>query len=346
MPTAIPPENPANRRLTPRERVLCAFEHHQPDVCPHEIGCTQMAYRRMAEFYGDPGWGGKIGNHFATTGPALKWTEPQPGYAQDAFGVIWNRTVDRDIGIVEHYQLVEPNLDDYRFPDVDDPALYAHLPAHCAAAPDRFRQANIGFSLFERAWTLRGMDNLLMDMILHPEFVDELLDAICDWNVRCVHHLAQHPFDAIAFGDDWGCQRGLIMGRERWQRFLKPRLQRMYDAVHEHGMYVWIHSCGDVHELFGELADMGVNCFNPFQPEAQDVEAAKRDHGHRLAFHGGVSLQVTLSHGTPDDVRREAERRIEVIGRDGGYILAPCHAVTPDVPPENLHALIEVARGQ
>ncbi|NUQ00187.1 MAG: uroporphyrinogen decarboxylase [Armatimonadetes bacterium] len=327
--------------VSPRERVLLSFAHQQPDFCPHSMGFTQDSYKKMAEFYGDPLWGGKIGNHFATTGPNLLWTEPAPGYARDGFGVIWNRSVDKDIGVVEEPLLAEPTLEGYELPDAHDPGLYQHLAPFVANNPNHFRMANIGFSLFERAWTLRGMENLLIDMILHPEFVEELLDAICDWNVAAVHHLAAHDFDAIGFGDDWGQQHGLIMGPEHWHHFLKPRLKRMYDAVHEHGMYVWIHSCGDVQSLFGDLIELGANCFNPFQPEAQDVEEAKRVYGDRLAFHGGVSLQQTLSRGTPAEVRAEVRRRIEVIGRDGGYVLAPCHAVTGDVPAENIHAMLE-----
>lgn len=346
MPHPMPPCLVWQQDWTPRERVLMAFEHEQPDFCPHHMGFTQVAHQKMVEYYGDPNWAAKIGNHFAVTGPALRWTEPRPGYARDAFGVVWNRTVDKDIGIVDHYQLTEPSLDGYRFPDPHDPALYAHFPAFVEAHPDHFRQANIGFSLFERAWTLRGMDQLLMDMALYPEFVDELFDAICDWNVTVVHHMARYDLDCIAFGDDWGQQSGLIMGPHYWRRFIKPRLKRMYDAVHEHDMYVWIHSCGDVEELFPELIELGVNCFNPFQPEAFDVVEAKRRYGDRLAFHGGVSLQQTLSHGTPADVRAEVRSRIEVIGVGGGYVLAPCHAVTADVPAENIHALIDETLAQ
>jgi len=327
--------------VTPRERVQAAFRHEQPDYCPHAMGFTKDSHAKMVEFYGDPAWAAKIGNHMAITNQALTWTEPQPGHFRDAFGVVWNRTVDKDIGVVDFPQLTGPSLGDYQFPDPHEERLYAHMAGFIQRSPDHFRVANLGFSLFERAWTLRGMEDLLIDMILHPEFVHELLDAICDWNVASVHHFAEHDFDAIGFGDDWGQQHGLIMGPDNWHTFIQPRLQRMYDAVHEHDMYVWIHSCGDVQSLFGDLIEMGVNCFNPFQPEAQDVEEAKRVHGDRLAFHGGISLQRTLSFGTPEDVKAEVRRRIEVIGKDGGYILAPCHAVTPDVPAENIHAMLE-----
>ncbi|MCC7493972.1 MAG: hypothetical protein IT204_16565 [Fimbriimonadaceae bacterium] len=346
MPHSLPPCRVDDHGVTRRERVLEALHHRQPDRCPHEMHFTQHSRQKMAAWYDDPHWASRIGNHFAVAGPALRWTEPRPGYAEDAFGVVWNRTVDKDIGIVDRYQLSAPSLAGYTFPDVHHPALYQHLPAALAPCGHLFRQANLGFSLFERAWTLRGMDNLLMDMVLYPEFVHELLDAICDWNVACVHELAKYDFDCIGFGDDWGQQRGLITGPKLWHEFIGPRVQRMYDAVHEHDMWVWIHSCGDIAELFGDLIEKGVDCFNPFQPEAQDVAEAKRLHGDRLSFHGGVSLQQTLSFGTPDDVRAEAEARIRVIGRDGGYILAPCHAVTGDVPAENIHALLEVALGQ
>ncbi len=346
MPQPLPRCPVADQAVTPRERVLTALAHHQPDRCPHQMGFTQVAAQKMAAYYGDPSWTSKIGNHFAVAAPALAWTEVRPGYWRDGFGVVWNRTVDKDIGIVDHYQLQEPTLANYTFPDVHDERLYRYLPESLARYPHLFRQANLGFSLFERAWTLRGMDQLLMDMVLHPEFVHALLDAICDWNVACVHHLAEFDFDCVGFGDDWGQQRGLITGPKLWREFIGPRVKRMYDAVHEHRMAVWIHSCGDVQELFGDLIELGVDCFNPFQPEVLDVAEAKRVHGDRLAFHGGISLQQTLSRGTPDEVRAEVRSRIEVVGRDGGYILSPCHAVTGDVPEANIDALLRETYAQ
>jgi uroporphyrinogen decarboxylase len=119
----------------------------------------------------------------------------------------------------------------------------------------------------------------------------------------------------------------------------------MYAAVRDAGKYVSIHSCGDVDELFDDLIGSGLNLFNPFQPEVMDVFSLVPRYRGRLAFHGGLSTQRTLPYGTPDDVRAETRRLLD-LGRAGGYIFAPAHAVEGDVPLENMLAFIEVIQSQ
>ncbi len=160
-----------------------------------------------------------------------------------------------------------------------------------------------------------------------------------------MHEALKHDVDAVYFGDDWGQQRGLQMGPKIWREFIRPVLRRMYAAVREAGKFVMIHSCGDVDELFDDLIDIGLNCFNPFQPEVMDVYTLLPRYRGRLAFHGGLSTQRTLPFGTVQDVRAETRRLLE-LGREGGYILAPAHDVEGDVPLENMLALIECVQQQ
>ncbi|MDH7570621.1 MAG: uroporphyrinogen decarboxylase family protein [Armatimonadota bacterium] len=333
--------------MTPRERALAALRHQQPDQTPFNLGFTVPAMEKLVAHFGGPEPLRRLGNCLAATEakvPGEAWVEVRPNFWRDEFGVVWNRTIDKDIGNVESYQLQERDLSSYTFPDPHDPRRYAHFPAFIQAHPDCLVGCNIGFSLFERAWTLRGMENLLVDMVEAPAFVDDLLDAITDWNVAVVEEACRYPIDFVMFGDDWGQQRGLIMGPARWRRFLKPRLERMYGAVKKRGRYVFIHSCGDVDELFPELIEIGLDCFNPFQPEVMDVAALKREFGRDLTFYGGVSTQRTLPYGRPEEVRREVEWLCREIGRGGGYICSPAHAVPGDVPLENLLALIEAVQ--
>jgi uroporphyrinogen decarboxylase len=115
--------------------------------------------------------------------------------------------------------------------------------------------------------------------------------------------------------------------------------------VREAGKAVMIHSCGAVDELFDELIALGLNCFNPFQPEVMDVDDVFRRYHGRLSFFGGLSTQRTLPFGSVEDVRRETAHLLD-LGRDGSYVFATGHAVEGDVPLENMLAFIDTVRAQ
>jgi uroporphyrinogen decarboxylase len=189
------------------------------------------------------------------------------------------------------------------------------------------------------------MQNLLMDFCDQPDFVCDLFNAIADYDIAQAKAACRYDIDAIYFGDDWGQQRGLQMGPKLWRNFIYPVLKRMYGVVHDAGKYVFIHSCGDVDELFDDLLGIGLDCFNPFQPEVMDVAALHQRYRGRLTFHGGLSTQRTLPYGTVETVRQETERLVEM-GREGGYIFAPAHDVEGDVPLENMLAFIHVVQNQ
>ena len=190
------------------------------------------------------------------------------------------------------------------------------------------------------------MTELLVDMVEAPAFVDELLERICDFNVRLVEQAVTLDIDGIYFGDDWGQQRGLLMGPRLWRRYIKPRIARMYGAAKRHGKHVIIHSCGDVDELFPDLIEAGLDVFNPFQPEVMDIYAVKEQFGDHLTFLGGMSIQRVMPFGTPEDVRQEAHKLMRTLGAGGGYVLAPSHAIPRDVPVENTLALVRAARDE
>jgi uroporphyrinogen decarboxylase len=264
---------------------------------------------------------------------------------RDVFGVVWDRSIDKDIGNIRGSVLTQPTLKGYNFPDPLDERYFEDIPGKISAYGDRFRLFAIGFSLYERAWTLRGMENLLTDFCINPEFVHELMSKISEYNIAQIEKAFTYDIDGIELGDDWGQQQGLIMGYDTWKEFIYPYIKKTYKAIRDKGKYVFIHSCGDVDELFDDLADIGVDCFNPFQPEVMDVMKLKSQYHKKLSFWGGLSIQKTLPFGTVDDVINESQLLLEA-GRKGGYIFSTSHAVEGDAPVENIVAFIETAKLQ
>ncbi len=332
--------------MTKRDVIRMVLDGVRPPYIPWSFSFTLEAKEKLIAYYGTPDLDTVLHNHLLALGNPVGFFEELGNHRfRDVFGVVWDRTVDRDIGIVEQTVLPQPTLRGYQFPDPFDARFFTDIPERIARYGDCFRVFEIGFSLYERAWTMRGWENLMLDFYDHPAFVRELLNTIADYNIAQARKAMEYDIDAVYFGDDWGQQRGLQMGPRIWYEFIYPVLKRMYGAVRAAGKYVFIHSCGDVDELFDDLIAIGLNCFNPFQPEVMDVADLLQRYRGKLAFYGGLSTQRTLPYGTPEDVRRETRRLLE-LGRAGSYILAPAHDVEGDVPLENMLAFIEETHRQ
>jgi len=334
--------------MTKRERIIAALQHKETDFIPYEIGLTSAAYEKMVQFYGSHDFAHNIGNHI-TTAYYDGGTAPMPdkeNYYKDDFGVVWNRTVDKDIGVIEGLQIPEPDMCSYIFPQVPEERIRKQCEAVLAGAGDCFTNGSIGFSLFERAWTLTGMENLLIYMITDPDFVTELMDKILDFNLRVINIFLEYDFDCIFFGDDWGQQKGLIMGPEMWRKFIKLPLAKMYAAAKEKGRFVMQHSCGDIQEIYPDLVEIGLDAHQTFQPEIFDIRAIKAKYAGKLSFYGGISTQQMLPFETPEGVAREAKEIMAIMGKGGGFIVAPTHSIPGDVPAENIDALIKLFQNQ
>lgn len=336
--------------MTKKDRVIAAINHQQTDFIPFQMDCLSAAEKKLKSHFGEVDLGEVIGNHMAMFEPSyysiFKTEDLDRNKFRDAFGAIWELKPNEDIGTVIDHPLKKPSLDGYRFPDPYKVMALDGIPTFIDKNQDKFILGAIGFSLYERAWILRGIEPILSDFLMYPSFVEELFDKIVEFNLIITKKLCQFQIDAFHFGDDWGQQHGLIISPDLWRQLFKKRLKKLYDTVHNEGLPVSIHSCGDITEIIPDLIEIGVNMITPLQAEAMDFNFLKKEYGKYLAFWGGVSTQKTLPYGTPEDVRKEIRERIKVLGKDGGYILAPSHELQGDIPLENMLAFIDEAQHQ
>lgn len=328
-----------------RQNVLDTLQHKQPAKIPYDIRFTKDARQKMIEFYGDPDFESKLGNCL-TIVRSYSYREVKPNIWEDLYGVQWDRTLDKDIGIVVNRLITPETLEEYTFPDPDDPAIYSRYEEAIRHKHESLVTVKMGYNLFERAWSLVGMEDLFVYMMTHKPFVHALFDKILEYNLKVIENSCQFDVDAVFLGDDWGQQTGLLMGPRLWREFIKPRIREMYQLAISKGKFVLIHCCGKVQELFPELIECGLDVFNPFQPEVMDVFEMKKTFGDQLSFYGGISTQQTLPFGSVQDIRDEVNKLLEVVGKNGGYIASPAHAIPGDAKPENIAAMIEILQHQ
>jgi uroporphyrinogen decarboxylase len=328
-----------------KEAVIKVLRHKQTNPVPYSLDMSDETLKKLIKHTGDSNFYQKSGSYLEQQRNE-SFIDEGEGKFRDMFGALWDKgSQEGDFGIVREYPLAEPALGNYVFPKPNE-ALIREKCERLEAVKDKFTMYIIGFSLFERGWTLRSMTGLLCDMIDQPSFVDELFERIVRYNCAVVDIVSQYNIDCIFFGDDWGQQKGLIMGYPYWKRFIRPSLQMLYLHVKQKGMFVAQHSCGDCAEVFPDLIDMGLDIYNTFQPEIYDVKKMKMLYGNHITFYGGVSTQRLLPFATPDQVKAETQYLIKTLGRGGGYIVAPTHAIPVDVPEQNVLAFLEAIQNQ
>lgn len=335
-----------DKSTLPRERVLTALRFQQPDICPYYIWIHEDMIGPLSQHYGVEDIKATVIKDHQVMREILALKEyTAPDTFLDDFGSLWREGA---VLHVERPALTRPTLQGYTFPDLTTDAHFAGLSEWLDTYWDRFKIVQLGMLFFERTWAMRGMEGIMIDMHENPAFVDELLDGLeslcCTVIDRLVADFGDRV-DAIGFSDDMGAQRSMLISPKMWRRFLKPHQERMYRRIRDAGKVVYLHTCGHVEPIVGELVDMGVNMLQPIQPESMDIFALKRKYGRHLCFAGGISTQHTLPFGTPDQVRAETRRCIEVMGEGGGYVVAPAKPILPGVPIENAAALINVIVG-
>lgn len=336
--------------FTPRERVLCAIRHQPADVVPWQMDLTRGIEKGLKNYYQTDDLITACNDHIVWVKPLLPPALADPGLPPDhvkgEFGDVWHmRDEAGNWGELVHAPIPGPTLAGYTFPDPALPGRFDHVPALRQKYPDRFFLVSLG-GLFERAWGLcGGFERYLYYLAAEIPFVEELTEKLTDYVCALVPQIDGMGVDGVRIGDDWGFQNNLMIRPELWRRLYKRHYRRIFDTIRAHGFITAMHSCGRLTKLLPDLIEIGLQVYHPLQPEAMDVAEAAHDFGKDITFWGGLGTQTTLPLGTPDDVRREVRSRLSQF-TEGGYIMAPAGAISPETPVENVVAFLETAQEQ
>ena len=204
--------------------------------------------------------------------------------------------------------------------------------------------------IFETAWGLYGLDRFLMNLVLKPEIPLAIMDCVTNVlidNFKQVMAHAEGLVDLVYTYDDVAIQNGLLMSEKMWRKYILPFHQRMNKEIRQYDVKILYHSCGAVYDLINAfIEDMHIDILNPLQPLAakMDMQNIKNTFGKKVSFHGGIDIQHTMPHGTPDEVQAEARERCQILGRGGGFICTTAHYIQADTPVENILALYAADR--
>jgi uroporphyrinogen decarboxylase len=234
----------------------------------------------------------------------------------------------------------------FDWPSVD----YLHFE-ECIEALKRvgpyYRASGFWTCFYHNIMDLFGMDNYMTKMYTHPEVVHAVTDHVCGFYYEAnerFYDAAGDLVDGFFFGNDFGTQVDLICSPPQFDEFIMPWFRKFTKQGHRRGYQVILHSCGAIFRVIDLLIDAGVDCLHPLQARAanMDAETLSKRYKGRITFLGGIDTQDLLVNATPDEVKAEVRRVKALLGP--GLIVSPSHeALLPNVPPENVAAMSEVA---
>ena len=246
------------------------------------------------------------------------------------------------------------DLESYPWPDMNDPSRVANVKAEARKLAEENQYAILAtpwlaFPL-ERAYAMQRMDRFMRNIGKYPDFTRVLLTKITECCKTLMGHFLREigdDIDMIKIGDDLGMQNSLLMSPKMYRDIVKPIHADYISFIKSHTKAkLFFHTDGDVFPLIPDFIEMGVDILNPIQTSAgkmSNLEELKRQFGKDLVFCGAIDTHRILPFGTPNEVRAEVQRIIQVLGQEGGYMLSSVHTILPDVPPENILAMVDAA---
>jgi len=351
--------------LKPRERVEIALHHEQPDRCPMQVSFTPEFAERLrldmaiqgTQLHNPHGGGNTyelerlLGEDMLLTsvGWANSYYLDDKAYT-DEWGIGWAvQPYETQFGgghyteIAHHPLASDSAISSYSPPDPNRTELYSAAEGMIRDFKSEYWIVGVTVTtIFETAWALRGLEQIMLDMVTNPDLANHLLDIPYHYHLAAARKLVQMGVDMIWTGDDVGSQNRMLISPQMWRRYLKPRMANFIAELKaiNPALKVAYHTDGNVEPIIPELIEIGIDVLNPVQPASMNPAKIKEQYGNRLCFWGTIDEQYTLPFGSPAEVEAEVLERLRTVGKDGGLILSPTHHVQLDTPLENFWALV------
>ena len=220
-----------------------------------------------------------------------------------------------------------------------DPNYHGLIPANVPDKGEQYRVAHWWYWLFERLWSLRGMENALCDFYEAPERIHQLFRALTDFYKTAIERAHYElKVDAIWTSDDIGMQTGPFFSLKIFRNFFKPYYKELIEHAHSMGM----HFCGNITQFIPELIEIGLDVLHPIQKYTMDEREIAKRYGDKLCIWAGFDVQRIIPYGTAEEVREEVRFMLDTYFReDGRLIMAAGNNMTEDTPFESLEALLD-----
>jgi uroporphyrinogen decarboxylase len=204
-------------------------------------------------------------------------------------------------------------------------------------------------ALFSHCFRMYGYQNFLMDMLMKPDNIRTLIDRTTEFYLEMNERMfstMKGKMDIFFLGSDFGSQQGLLFSEETWMDLYYNNYKKLIDHAHSHGLKVMFHSCGSVSPLIPHFIKLGVDILDPVQITAANMEPQwlKDRFGKDIGFHGAIDTQHALPNLSAEEIIEYTLNTIRILGKNGGYILAPCNNIQNDTPMENIEALYQALK--
>lgn len=348
--------------MTSRERVRAAMRHEKPDRIPAAFEAVESVTRKLLAHYGFRDYS-KLVDKFGIdivpvspiyTGPARKTYYNEEGkLVKESFWGYEETYHDTETDTYpittffpfNHVETLE-DVERCVFPNPDwfD---YSVIKEQCNKYPDK--AIIVGHEgPFQIVTFLMEMDKFFMLMYDEPEAAKRILDRMVAFELeyyKRIFEAAGGRIDILRVHDDYGTQISLLFGVEMWKTFFEENTRKLTELAHRYGAFYQQHSCGAVGPLIPELIRCKVDALEPLQKvNGLEPEFLRERYEGQITFHGGIDTQHLLPYGTPAEVEAETGKYMELLGRNGGYILMASQSFEGDVPIPNIEALYGVKR--